>query len=934
MANGQYQAVLEPPPGLLDARMVLDIGDGELLAQFAAHRDELAESAFEVLVRRHGPMVLRVCRQVVGDRHIAEDAFQATFLILARRAGSIRQPERLGNWLHGVALRTAREARMRDDRRRRRESARAEGSLEEPVDETARPDASVVCREEFEVLHEELSRLPDRYRAPVVLCDLEGLTYQQAACRLRCPVGTIGVRLRRARERLRVRLTRRGLAPTAGLLGVLLGSETASAQVPSLLVDSTVQAAMGFAAGKAAATGLVSVPVSALTDAVLRTMTLARLKIAMGVALAVGIAAGFSWIHAHREIRVLVVSGQDKSAPSDQAPASRQPDATGPDRSPAPAPSKPEAPGPREPRPKGGLPQFDDAATKALVAQAIVRLEDALKVVRTMADRLIEASAKPVEVVANAPEAGLEAEAAAVAANAMIVPSERGDPARGSVLFSKEWVSNDPMSHGGDGLGPVYNETSCVACHGLGAPGGAGPENKNVVLVTSAPGACSPAPGLDPIFPSLGEARTAVLHRHSTQPGYDSWRRQFFEPEGKGQAKRASKASEDLVAGRIRAVKEQTAPDRRQGARSVPTRSMRGININLAERNTPPLFGTGRIDAIPFDAIVAVAVAQPADVRGRVGRTKDGRMGRFGWKAQVPSLHEFVRVACANELGLEVPGHAQPASPIAPARKATGLDLTEADCDALVSYVRALPAPVVVDPYGPQGTHNMREGRRLFTEVGCVFCHTPTLGQVRGIYSDLLLHDMGRSLSDSGGSYGIDGPDTPQAPSPREWRTPPLWGYRDSGPYMHDGRADNLEEAVALHEGQAKASARQFFRLSAEERSQVEAFLKSLVAPSAAAAPGIIMAAQMESRTDREPPSPEAIVRRQREEAVAREVEQLRAAKRARVRLPIAQALEKMGKNTAALDSYRAIVSEAPATVEGRLAAARITQLTSRVIRP
>ena len=89
-------------------------------------------------------------------------------------------------------------------------------------------------------------------------------------------------------------------------------------------------------------------------------------------------------------------------------------------------------------------------------------------------------------------------------------------------------------------------------------------------------------------------------------------------------------------------------------------------------------------------------------------------------------------------------------------------------------------------------------GRRLFAEVGCATCHAPTLGDVRGIYSDLLLHDMGQSLSDSGSTYGIDGPDTPEGPTPREWRTPPLWGYRDSGPYLHDGRAQDLEEAVAL----------------------------------------------------------------------------------------------------------------------------------------
>ena len=97
----------------------------------------------------------------------------------------------------------------------------------------------------------------------------------------------------------------------------------------------------------------------------------------------------------------------------------------------------------------------------------------------------------------------------------------------------------------------------------------------------------------------------------------------------------------------------------------------------------------------------------------------------------------------------------------------------------------------------------MREGRRLFAEVGCASCHTPSLGEVRGIYSDLLLHDMGQTLSDSGEYYGIDGPDSPGGPSPGEWRTPPLWGFRDSGPYLHDGRAQTLEEAVALHGGQA-----------------------------------------------------------------------------------------------------------------------------------
>jgi hypothetical protein len=377
----------------------------------------------------------------------------------------------------------------------------------------------------------------------------------------------------------------------------------------------------------------------------------------------------------------------------------------------------------------------------------------------------------------------------------------------------------------------------------------------------------------------------------------------------------------------------------------APSSSMSGFNLTVVERNTPPLFGLGRIDEIPLEVLIAAASNQPAEVRGRVVRTKQGRIGRFGWKAQIPSLHEFVRVACANELGLEVPGHSQAPSPLSPGSKPRGLDLTESDCDALVSYIRALPAPVVIDPDGPQGTRDMRDGRRLFEAAGCATCHAPSLGEVRGIYSDLLLHDMGQSLGDPGSSYGIDGPDSRQAPSPGEWRTPPLWGYRDSGPYLHDGRAQDLEEAVALHEGQAAASAHQFFSLTPRERSQVESFLKSLVAPSSAAAPGILLAAELESRIAKER-EPEERVRRQREEAVAREVQEFREAKRreqaeeslkrVKAKLPLARSLERMGRTSGAIKFYREIASQAPDTDEGRLATQRINALTisTRVVTP
>jgi RNA polymerase sigma factor (sigma-70 family) len=909
--------------------MTAEATDAQLLARFAAYRDELAEIAFEALVRRHGPMVLRVCHQVLGDRHAAEDAFQATFLILARRAGSIRQPELLGNWLHGVALRTAREARMRDDRRRRHESPRGEWIATERAGQAPRPDAELASREEFEALHEEVSRLPDRYRMPVVLCDLEGLTQQEAAQRLRCPMGTIGVRLQRARERLRARLTRRGIVPTAGLLGALLCGEEESAALASPLVDSTVRAAMWFESSPAGATGLVSPAVFALAERGLRTMFLTRLKAGIGLAFAVGIAATF-WAGGHRDAPPLAAQLPVISQPKDEAEPVSRPSAT------EHAELRPQE-GPNLPATLSGPVLSDSAAQRSTSesAQASSATSDARSPSTTDGGGILGASLdKQAKPAPEPPPARVR----------RATPEEL---VQGEVLFAKEWVPDDPRSHGGDGLGPVYNDTSCVACHSLGAPGGAGPQNKNVVLVTASQNGCGPSTSPGEIVPGLRVARSALLHRYSTDPGYPAWRSRLLDPPGDGQTKTASNRGEDPVARRIQALRERSSPDSRQRDSSSNSPAANGFTLTLVERNTPALFGVGRIDEIPSEVIVAMAESQPREVRGRVARTREGRIGRFGWKAQIPSLHEFVRIACANELGLEVPGHPQAPSPLSPGSKARGLDLTESECDALVSYVRALPTPVVVDPDGPHGTRDMRDGRRLFAETGCATCHAATLGDVKGIYSDLLLHDMGQSLSDPAGSYGLEGPNTAKvkAPTPREWRTPPLWGYRDSGPYLHDGRAQGLDEAVAFHDGQARASARQYFSLSWRERAQVEVFLKSLVAPSAAAVPGMMLAAELESRIERERRnSPESQVRRQREEAVARDERRWHearrhelaqdAAKRARAKLPLARSLEKMGKTTGALNFYREIARDAAGTVEGQLAAERINILSTRVSMP
>jgi RNA polymerase sigma factor (sigma-70 family) len=905
--------------------MLAEVSDGQLLARFIALRDELAEIAFTALVRRHGPMVFRVCEQVVGDRHTAEDAFQATFLILARRAGSIHQPDLLSQWLHGVALRTAREARIQAHRRREREASGIERTGVEPIDRTRRPDVLLICREEFEALHEEVSRLPERYRIPLLLCDLEGLTYQDAARRLGCPVGTIGVRLRRARERLRMRMTRRGLAPTAGLLATLVGAEVALMQVPSALVDSTVSAAMGFAVSKAAATELASTSVISLSETVLRTMVSSRLKLAIHVALGVGIAAAFGWPFWYRQPILPAVAEASLIRPAVLPVA---PIGAGLPEQGMPDPDK----SARVPESQVAI-ATGGSATSGQSALGWINLA-----VMTRRDRTFANAQEKEGVDPDSPEAARVSETALAAYSRRLL---RDEQARGEVLFVKEWVPSDARSRGGDGLGPVYNETSCVACHSLGAPGGAGPESKNVVLITATPNGCGPTTGLDKFHPGFRGSRSAVLHRFSTDPEYASWLRRFFASRGDGQANPPSSRGDSSIIGRIESLREQTTTDRRMRERSPSVPQVNGFSLSLVERNTPALFGAGRIDEIPSETLIAVAAAQPEGVRGRVSRTREGRIGRFGWKAQISSLHEFVRGACANELGLEVPGHSQASSPLSPSSKPQGLDLSETDCDSLVAFVRRLPAPVVIDPSGPQGTEDMLVGRRLFGEVGCASCHTPVLGEVKGIYSDLLLHDMGQSLSDSGSSYGIDGPSSPKGPSAREWRTPPLWGFRDSGPYLHDGRAQNLAEAVALHDGQAKASAHRYFGLNSQERALVEVFLKSLVAPSATATAGIALASELESGSEqKEWRAPETLVRRRREWAVARDEQQFRearerkraqeAAKRARVQIPLARSLERMGKITGAIAFYQEIARDASGTEEGRLAAERISALSTR----
>src|SRR5262245_55728521 len=237
MATGQRRQVLQHLRRAVLLRDGAGLTDGQLLECFLRRRDD---AAFEALVRRHGPTVLGVCRRVLRNRHDAEDAFQATFLVLARKAAAIASRELLAGWLYGVAYNIALKANAANARRRARE--RQVTAMPEP--EAAQQDLGSDLQPLLDV---ELSRLPERYRAPLVLCDLEGKTRKEAARQLGWPEGTLSGRLWRARAALAKRLAQRGLVLSGGALAAVLAQGAAPACVPAPLVASTVRAATLFA---------------------------------------------------------------------------------------------------------------------------------------------------------------------------------------------------------------------------------------------------------------------------------------------------------------------------------------------------------------------------------------------------------------------------------------------------------------------------------------------------------------------------------------------------------------------------------------------------------------------------------------------------------------------------------------------------------------
>jgi RNA polymerase sigma factor (sigma-70 family) len=279
MANGQLDHVLQHIRRLVAAESSGTRSDRELLERFVQHHDE---AAFAALVQRHGPMVLSVCRRVLQNVHDAEDACQAAFLVLARKAASIRKKDSVGSWLHGVAYRAA--ARLKREVARRR-------AHEGPVVDVPREETTDLSwREVRTVLDEELRRLPERFQAPLLLCYLEGKTRDEAAQELGWSLGTLRGRLERGREMLRSRLTRRGLTLPAALLASLLTQQTVSAVLPATLTVNIVKSVTLVAAGQATATGIISARVVALMEGVLQAMWMTKLKLAAAVLLVMGLA--------------------------------------------------------------------------------------------------------------------------------------------------------------------------------------------------------------------------------------------------------------------------------------------------------------------------------------------------------------------------------------------------------------------------------------------------------------------------------------------------------------------------------------------------------------------------------------------------------------------------------------------------------------------
>jgi RNA polymerase sigma factor (sigma-70 family) len=309
MAAAQLGHVLRHIRNLIGARSETESTDGQLLERFAVQREE---AAFGALLQRYGPLVLGLCRRMLPDAQDAEDAFQATFLVLARKAASIRRQQSVGSWLYGVAHRTALRSRAATARRQAHEESAGDASVNpQDLDD---PSAAADRRELRRVLDEEVQRLPAKYRLPVLLCYLDGKTNEEAATQLGWPKGTVQGRLARARDLLQGRLTRRGVALSAAALGLWLAENAVPAAVPAALGSRTLRAALGFASGNV--TAAVSAPVACLAEGTLKAMFIGKVKLVSALLLLAMIGSGAT-LFAYHELAAEPFRAQPVAGPKE-----------------------------------------------------------------------------------------------------------------------------------------------------------------------------------------------------------------------------------------------------------------------------------------------------------------------------------------------------------------------------------------------------------------------------------------------------------------------------------------------------------------------------------------------------------------------------------------------------------------------------------------
>ena len=517
----------------------------------------------------------------------------------------------------------------------------------------------------------------------------------------------------------------------------------------------------------------------------------------------------------------------------------------------------------------------------------------------------------------------------------------------GRQLFERNWTPANPQL-GGDGLGPLFNARSCAACHNQGGVGGGGDTRFNAITVgierldvtgplvsddvvsgllrNFHPGFINRGGGMKNTMPLLHHGGTDT--RISTRYEFLSQVQSEFSSEG---------GSIDPSEVRL----SNATPILFSNAAGPHQLSLRA---RVYQRNTTALFGAGLIDQVSGRDIEAMVSAQKQhpEISGRPATLADGRYGKFGWRGNIASLLDFVDQACAAELGLQTRRKTQPADSMNPEYRNSTFDIRDEQIISMHDFIAMLPAPVRKLPADSAQREVIRRGEQAYAAIGCAVCHPAQMGQVEGLFSDLLLHDMGnesidlshaepyivdafkpskkpsipfgksgsshpenpklekdepssststatlinfssgstsgyggssasisvsssstsfssrgsrsstgssRRLNVSAGGFHFVAPEGPQEkvkvvggvqlkfkPTKfnQEWRTPPLWGLRDSAPYMHDGRAETVLESIAMHDGEAAGTRDRFLQLPLADRQAVLAFLDTLVAPPTA----------------------------------------------------------------------------------------------------